>query len=226
LKTKLAKSNSSNIKTRREEEILDAASKLFAECGYSGADTQTLADRLGVGKGTIYRYFPSKRVLFLAAVDRLSHRLHESITASINDIENPIDRMYHAIKAYLNFFAEQPQFVELMIQERAYFKDRSKPTYFEHREQFACKWQEEFNRLVADGRIRDMPFEKFHDVFSDLLYGTMFTNYFVQRKRATTEQARDIFDITLRGILTDSERKERRMKDEGKSGQRAVDGGQ
>ena len=82
LKTKSEKHNSDEIKTRREEEILEAATKFFAECGYSEADTQTLADRLGVGKGTIYRYFPSKRELFLAAVDRLIHQLHESITAA------------------------------------------------------------------------------------------------------------------------------------------------
>ena len=36
--------------------------------------TQALADRLGVGKGTIYRHFPSKRALFLAAADRVCAR--------------------------------------------------------------------------------------------------------------------------------------------------------
>lgn len=69
-----------DIKTRREEEILEAAAIYFAECGYSEADTQTLADRLGVGKGTIYRYFPSKRELFLAAVDRLMLQLDDTIS--------------------------------------------------------------------------------------------------------------------------------------------------
>jgi hypothetical protein len=36
--------------------------------------------------------------------------------------------------AYLDFFAEQPGFVELLIQERAHFRDRKRPTYFEHRD--------------------------------------------------------------------------------------------
>ncbi len=212
LKSEFDLNHSGDVKTRRETEILDAATKLFSECGYSQADTQTLADRLGVGKGTIYRYFPSKRELFLAAVDRLMHQLHESITAAIKHIEDPIDRMLEAINAYLVFFKDRPEIVELMIQERAHFKDREKPTYFEHREQFSGEWLEEFKGLIAGGRVRDIPFEEFHDVISDLLYGTMFTNYFVRRNRAVIDQAKDIYDIALYGILSDSEREKRKMK--------------
>src|SRR5439155_19350968 len=65
------------LRTSRCAQILDAAVKLFAKHGYTDADTQLLADELGVGKGTLYRYFPSKRELFLAAADRVMHRLRE-----------------------------------------------------------------------------------------------------------------------------------------------------
>ena len=57
---------------RRREEILAAAIHLFAVHGYAGTDTQLLADKLQVGKGTLYRYFQSKEDLFLAAVDSIS----------------------------------------------------------------------------------------------------------------------------------------------------------
>jgi AcrR family transcriptional regulator len=215
LKSKSEKNHSDDIKIRREAEILDEATKLFAEFGYSGADTQTLADRLGVGKGTIYRYFSSKRELFLAAADRLMHQLHESIRVAVKEIDDPIDRMFHGINAYLSYFKLRPEFVELMIQERAYFKDREKHTYFEHREKFSREWEEDFTGLVKTGRIRNIPFEKFHNVIGDLLYGTMFTNYFARRKRDTAEQAKDIYEMLLYGLLNDSEREKRRQKDEG-----------
>jgi AcrR family transcriptional regulator len=212
LKQPTENSGSTDIKVRRQEEILEAATALFAECGYADADTQTLADRLGVGKGTIYRYFPSKRELFLAAVDRLMLQLHLSITDTIKEIQDPIDRLLHAINAYLTYFKEHPEIVELMIQERASFKDRDKPSFFENQEKFSCEFQEQFKELVAAGRVRDIPFEKFHAVLGDLLYGTMFTNYFARRNRPAAEQAHDINDIALYGILTDSERENRRKK--------------
>src|SRR5262245_1052860 len=122
------------LRGRRCEEILDAAVKLFAKHGYSRADTQVLADDIGVGKGTLYRYFPSKKRLFLAAVDRVMRRLRAAIDASIAGVADPLEQISQAVRAYLTFVAENPDFVELLIQERAHFKDRPKPTYFEHRE--------------------------------------------------------------------------------------------
>ena len=118
----------------RKEEILRTATELFAEQGFSDAITQALADRLGVGKGTIYRHFPSKRELFLAAADRVMRKMQEQILANIAGIEDGLEQVARGIMAFLSFFADHPEYVELLIQERAQFKDRKRPTYFEHRE--------------------------------------------------------------------------------------------
>jgi len=198
------------IRERREEEILEAAVRLFAEHGYSDANTQDLADMLGVGKGTIYRYFPTKHDLFLAAADRVMRRLNEAIEAAVSAAEDPLDRMANAVRAYLAYFAEHPEYVELLILERAQFKDRQKPTYFVYKDANVGERQEAFRRLIAEGRIRDMPVERITDVLSDLLYGTMFTNYFARRNRSPEDQAIDILDIALHGILSEQERQRRR----------------
>src|SRR5947199_10403038 len=91
---------------RRREEILDAAARLFAERGYSETDTQVLAEELGVGKGTLYRYFPSKRELFLAAADRVMRRLRQRIDESLVGVEDPFERLALGIRNFLGFCAE------------------------------------------------------------------------------------------------------------------------
>jgi AcrR family transcriptional regulator len=197
---------------QRREQILETAARLFAEHGYANADTQLLAEKLGVGKGTIYRYFPSKEEVFLAAADRVMHLLHERVDAGIRGIEDPLDRIAAAIHAYLAFFAEHPEFVELLMQERAQFKDRNKPTYFQHREARVQQWRELYRALIAQGRVRDMPVERITDVMSDLVYGTMFTNYFTGQRKPFEAQARDILDVVFHGILSDAERRRRTDK--------------
>ena len=194
------------LRERRREEIVEAAVKLFAEHGYATTDTQALADSLAIGKGTLYRYFPSKEALFLAAVDRGMRQLGEAIDQSAAGIADPLDQIRAAIHAYLVFFQEHPEVVELMIQERAHFKDRKQPTYFEHRESHIGYWQEVYRALVAAGRCRDLPAERVHDVIGDLMYGAMFTNYVAGRRRPLGEQAEDILDLIFCGILTESER--------------------
>src|SRR5262245_57913366 len=113
-----------SLRAVRTEEILEAAAELFAKHGYADTDTQLLADKLGVGKGTLYRYFPSKEKLFLAAADRVMVRLRATIDEAITGIDDPLDRIAEAVRTYLTFCANHPEFVELLMQERAYFKDR------------------------------------------------------------------------------------------------------
>jgi AcrR family transcriptional regulator len=194
------------LQERRREEILEAAVRLFAERGYPGTDMQVLADTLGVGKGTVYRYFPSKRDLFLAAADYGMRRLQGNVDAAIAGAEDPLERVVIGIRTYLTFFADHPEFVELLIQERAHFKDRKKPTFFEHREARVERWRALYRGLIAAGRVRGVPAERITDVVSDLLYGTMFTNYFSGPRKPPEEQARDIIDIVFHGILTEPER--------------------
>jgi AcrR family transcriptional regulator len=203
---KLGRPKDETLQSRRQEEILDAAAKLFAERGYSNTDTQDLADAIQIGKGTLYRYFASKQILFLAAVDRAMHRLRERIDHSIGQTADPLARVEQAIRAYLLFFEEHPECVELLIQERAQFKDRKKPTYFEHREANIGPWLNLFRGLIAVGRVRNVPVERIADVMSNLVYGTMFTNYFAGRTCSVEAQVQDLLDIVFRGILSEDER--------------------
>jgi AcrR family transcriptional regulator len=195
--------------TARREEILQTATELFAAQGFSDAITQVLADRLKIGKGTIYRHFPSKRELFLAAADRVMVKMNERIEESIRDVDDPLESITVAISAYLGFFAENPHFVELIIQERAGFKDRKRPTYFEHRDRNMQRWHQVYRDLIGRGRVRQMSAEQISDVVSGAIYGTMFINYFTGQTKPSDIQAREIVDIVFRGILSDTERAKR-----------------
>lgn len=186
---------------KRQEEILEVAVRLFAQNGYSDTDTQQLAEELGVGKGTIYRYFPSKQELFLAAVDCVMQKMLAVVLARIGPIEDPLERIYTGIHTFLRFSAEHPEFVELLIQERAQFKDRKKPTFQQYREVNVERWRDLYRVLIASGRVREVPVERITDVVSDLLYGTIFTNYFAGQQKDADRQAQDIIDVVFRGIL-------------------------
>ena len=194
----------------RREEILGQAARLFAQHGYSETDTQLLAETIGVGKGTVYRYFPSKRDLFLAAVDRVMRNLRDRVDLSIAGIDEPLVRMETAIRAFLSFFAENPEFVELLVQERAQFKDRKKPTFIVHREANIPRWHELYQSLIDAGRMRNLPVERISDVISHQLYGTIFFNYVAGQASRVEQQTEAILDVMFNGLLTPQERAARR----------------
>jgi len=57
--------------------------------------------------------------------------------------------------------------------------------------------------LISKGVLRDISVEQVEDVVGNLIYGTMFTNFFVGRKKSFEQQVQDILDIVFRGILTE-----------------------
>lgn len=186
---------------QKKKEILSMSAKFFSQYGYPNTNVDSIADELEIGKGTIYRYFPSKQELFLATVDRGMCSLQEQIDASIAGVDEPLEQISRAIHTYLAFFDNNPEFVELFIQERAEFRDRKQPTYFSYRDANLCRWRKLFRRLIEEKKIRDIPIERILEVISVLLYGTIFTNYFVGRKKAFEVQAQDILDVLFHGIL-------------------------
>src|SRR5205807_331664 len=120
-----------------------------------------------------------------------------------------LTRVERAIATFLRFFAEHPSFVELLIQERAYFKDRKRPTYFEHREVNIQRWRQVYTDLIAAGRMRDIPVEQITTVISNVLYGIMVTNFFNGQPQPSDVQAREILDVIFLGVLSEPERRRR-----------------
>src|SRR5262245_31008595 len=60
----------------RRAEILEGARRAFAKHGYAGATVSRLEEEIGLSRGAIFHYFPSKLDLFveIAAADNLRYQ--------------------------------------------------------------------------------------------------------------------------------------------------------
>jgi AcrR family transcriptional regulator len=64
-------------RTERREQILEGARRCFAENGYEGATVVKLEEEIGLSRGAIFNYFPSKEDLFIELAVRDSRRMSE-----------------------------------------------------------------------------------------------------------------------------------------------------
>jgi len=187
--------------------MIETAAPLFAELGYTDCDMERVAAVAGIAKGTLYLYFPGKQELFFACVDWGMRQMQAAVRSAAESTPEPFEQIARAIRAYLLFFDEHPQYVELMIQERAIFKDRKQSTYFKQRDANRGPWRQLYVELIAAGRFRsDLTAERIVDTIGNLLYGTMFTNHFAGRSVSIDEQYTTLLEIVFRGILSESER--------------------
>lgn len=62
-------------KVHRRERVLEGARRCFAKYGYEGATVVRLEQEIGMSRGAIFNWFPSKEELFIALAARDNERL-------------------------------------------------------------------------------------------------------------------------------------------------------
>lgn len=75
----------------RRQELLPVVAAAFAERGYRRASTAELAERCGVRENILYRLWPDKRAMFVAAIHHVFERSLETWEALLADLEDPAD---------------------------------------------------------------------------------------------------------------------------------------
>jgi AcrR family transcriptional regulator len=93
----------------RLEQILDSAAAAFAARSYRDVSTADIATAAGVSEPTLYRYYDSKRALYLAVLDRSSDALAEKWRAIIEASATPLEGLRAAGRWYFLQMVENPQ---------------------------------------------------------------------------------------------------------------------
>ncbi len=84
---------------QRKEQLLEVASRLFAERGYAGATTAQLAREAGVTEPIIYRHFASKRDLFIALVQKTGEETIRQWEAQLAGAASPAEKLRRLVGA-------------------------------------------------------------------------------------------------------------------------------
>lgn len=94
-------------KARYRERIIDAAIDLVAEEGVAKASMAALAQRAGIGRATVYKYFPDVEHALLAHVEREIDECRSALLKVLAREPEPVARLRGCIEALLNYFASQ-----------------------------------------------------------------------------------------------------------------------
>lgn len=84
----------------RKRLIVEGAEGVFADLGFAGADTRALARAAGVSAPALYRYFPSKKDLYLATLKRSGPRLAAIWGHVAGEVEDPLEAIWSFALGY------------------------------------------------------------------------------------------------------------------------------
>lgn len=103
-------------KTDKRSNIVRAALELIAEHGFHGCPMTMIAERAGVGSGTIYRYFESKDELIVALYGEVERETINALKEEYSE-EKPLkERFLHLGTMMMRFFIAHPLYFRYVEQ--------------------------------------------------------------------------------------------------------------
>ena len=98
----------------RAARILKAARRAFAASSFDQVLMEDVAREAGVGKGTVYRYFPGKENLYFAVIFEGIAALQSQIRAALSAQGDVAGSVRDLIDALVTFFSRNRHFFQLM----------------------------------------------------------------------------------------------------------------
>jgi AcrR family transcriptional regulator len=87
----------------REQQMLDAAVRVFSTRGFHAASMDEIAEVAGISKPMVYAYLGTKDELFLACLRREGTRLMEAVAGSIEPSVTPDQQLWNGLRAFFGF---------------------------------------------------------------------------------------------------------------------------
>lgn len=148
-------------KENKENEILEAAEKLFAEKGFKGATTTLIAAEAGVTHAMLHYYFRTKDQIFLKVLDTYTEEIRQNLKSIMVSEINDTDFMRKVIEISFDFFNEHSGqmalFFEVCKERPELIKDYV-DKLGKHIDPIIRSHQEKVSKAVAGGQIKKITF--------------------------------------------------------------------
>jgi AcrR family transcriptional regulator len=183
---------------RARKAILDAASELLLARGLSAVSMDAVAERAGVSKATIYRWWPTKETLALDALytEWAAARPHPRDTGSLRG------DLLSLLRPWARLAGSRPygRVVAALLTEA-----QTDPVFAaEYRERFVEPRRQQardiFRRAIERGEI---PADTKVEVALDLLYGPLYHRLLHGHAPLNDRFVREVIDMVLDGVRRD-----------------------
>ena len=161
----------------RRAAILDIAREAFLQDGYSGTSMSRIAALVGGSKATLYSYFPSKKDLFVAVIDRETTSLFDRIFNVRLTAEEPRAAVTELVRRCLDGLLSDTivSGYRLIIAEAGRFPEIGRTTYELAVRRGLERIAHFFAKAVREGALRPCNPAEAADTFLDLAAGNLHT---------------------------------------------------
>ncbi|WP_459891541.1 TetR/AcrR family transcriptional regulator [Desulfothermus okinawensis] len=181
--------------------ILKAARLEFAKNGFHTTLVSDIAKRAGVGKGTIYRYFPSKEDLFGSIIQQKMMDFETNIKKIISGYENEAEILRRIGKLHFEEYRRSKDVIAILVMEGLNKIEGINQEF----KNSILSIQNLVSGVVARGIersiFREIDPEKTAVLFLSLIWTILKHGIFMEEKDLERKYCDVIFDLFFHGIL-------------------------
>jgi len=137
----------------RREELVDVATRLFAERGYHGTSMADLAEAMGVQKGSLYSLTDSKQELLVTIAREGAAAFHESLD-TVSDDAAPLERIRLALRGHLATVAAQVDSATVFTREWRFLEEPARGAFRAERRRYEERWHDLLREAAERGALR------------------------------------------------------------------------
>ena len=137
----------------KRNDILMHCAKLFDKVGYHKASMQMLADEVGLGKPTLYHYFPSKHAILFAIHDAHMNALLDGLIAD-EALGDPFLQLRSACIQILHQIAEHPGYVRAFMDHYEDLEGEMRKTIRAQRRDYLMRIRSIIDNGIESGKLR------------------------------------------------------------------------
>jgi len=183
-------------------EILDAASQIFADYGYKKTSMQDIGDRLGMTKSNLYLYFDNKEDLYKKSVSFQLLKWEKEVEESVQAQKTAADKFEIVCRKSFEYIGNNEILKKLAEKDRGIFSTSHDDDRFIDVNRRA---QQILKDVIAEG----IKTSEFREVDIDNISEYLFSNYMMfliklyskKDKYVTDKLVDDAIDLLKHGLL-------------------------
>lgn len=144
---------------RQKQQLLAAASRLFAEKGYSSVTVRRIAEAVDVSPATFYNYFGDKTDVLIHLCDETFEQLELALDEAGREAADAVDVLLRSSRAFCEFAVAHPHHFKVFLMAATDFGDRKAVDFV------GARGMASFLRLRAVYEAAGFPVEKPHGSF-------------------------------------------------------------
>ena len=182
----------------RRERIIKVAAGLFSEKSYHDVTVDEIADKVGVAKGTIYLYFPSKENLYLKILEDSYEAIESLLEREIAKTDPSTSKLRKVLSLIFEYYRRNLDVLRILSRDETHLIKE----HFEFTERWRMRRIKLYEKILEKGQKEG----SFHSMNTRLVALIIFglvrsVMFFYKTEKSAREIADEVYSVISEGIL-------------------------